>query len=91
MSVGVATIAADETAEIETLLTRADEALYVAKARGRNRVEVADGYLGRSRERTKEDLAPPDAAALVASPGIVPAETTLSDVLREKRTVPSGT
>ena len=91
VSVGVATIAADETAEIETLLTRADEALYVAKARGRNRVEVADGYLGRSRERTKEALAAPAAAALVASPGIVPAETTLSDVLREKRTVPSGT
>jgi hypothetical protein len=44
VSIGVATVPMHESTEIETLLTRADEALYVAKARGRNRVEVADGY-----------------------------------------------
>jgi diguanylate cyclase (GGDEF)-like protein len=91
VSVGVATIAADETAEIETLLTRADEALYVAKARGRNRVEIADGYLGRGRERTKEVAAALPAAGFVPSPGIIPADVTLSDILRGKPPVPLGT
>jgi diguanylate cyclase (GGDEF)-like protein len=90
VSVGVATIAADEPAEIETLLTRADEALYVAKARGRNRVEIADGYLGRGRERAR-DPATVLPTAFVASPGIMPSDVTLSDVLQGKPTVASGT
>jgi diguanylate cyclase (GGDEF)-like protein len=44
VSVGVVSVPAQEFSEVETLLIRADEALYVAKARGRNRVEVADSY-----------------------------------------------
>jgi len=91
VSVGVATISVDESAEIETLLTRADEALYVAKARGRNRVEVADGYLGRGRERSQEAAVATAAAAFVAGPSIVPCDVTLIDVLQGKPAVPSGT
>jgi diguanylate cyclase (GGDEF)-like protein len=44
VSVGVASVPAEELADIESLMSKADEALYVAKARGRNRVEIADGY-----------------------------------------------
>ncbi len=39
ISAGVATLAADETAD--TFLARADSALYAAKARGRNRIATA--------------------------------------------------
>jgi PleD family two-component response regulator len=39
MSVGVATLAANETPE--SLLARADSFLYAAKERGRNRVAAA--------------------------------------------------
>ncbi|HLL81057.1 MAG TPA: diguanylate cyclase, partial [Longimicrobium sp.] len=38
-SVGVAALRADE--RLEAVLARADEALYSAKERGRNRVELA--------------------------------------------------
>ena len=48
VSIGVASVSASEPTEIESLLTRADEALYVAKARGRNRIEIADAYAGRA-------------------------------------------
>jgi diguanylate cyclase (GGDEF)-like protein len=41
VSVGVAVLSSDSTEDIADLLTRADNALYLAKERGRNRVEVA--------------------------------------------------
>ncbi len=41
VSVGVAVLGADGTEDIAELLARADNALYLAKERGRNRVEVA--------------------------------------------------
>jgi diguanylate cyclase (GGDEF)-like protein len=44
VSVGVASVPAEQAIDLETLMSKADEALYVAKARGRNRVEIADGY-----------------------------------------------
>lgn len=47
VSVGIATVPPYEFCEVESLLTHADEALYVAKARGRNRVEIADSYADR--------------------------------------------
>jgi diguanylate cyclase (GGDEF)-like protein len=81
VSVGVASVAAHESTDIETLFARADEALYVAKARGRNRVEVADGYSVRdwSRPRVLQEtgmagvtLPDPRLVSAVASPGIVP-------------------
>jgi diguanylate cyclase (GGDEF)-like protein len=41
VSVGVAVLSADSSEDVAELLARADNALYVAKACGRNRVEVA--------------------------------------------------
>jgi diguanylate cyclase (GGDEF)-like protein len=43
VSVGI-TVTTDSTASLDALLTLADEALYVAKAQGRNRVEVASKH-----------------------------------------------
>lgn len=42
VSVGLALLAGDNEAKLETLLNRADNALYRAKAMGRNRVATAD-------------------------------------------------
>jgi len=100
VSAGVATVAADEQIEIETLLTRADEALYVAKARGRNRVEVADGYSARSRRsgldmyeadgtRTETQLAPLP-PGFVAGPGVVPGHEARETGLGLKPALQSG-
>ena len=97
VSAGVATVAADEQIEIETLLTRADEALYVAKARGRNRVEVADGYSARSRKigfdmpeaggmRSETQLAPVQLGFVV-----VPGDETREMALGSKPALQTGT
>jgi PleD family two-component response regulator len=45
VSIGVA-MCGDEESSIERALGRADRALYEAKAAGRNRVVVSDGYPG---------------------------------------------
>ncbi|MDO8533401.1 MAG: GGDEF domain-containing protein [Xanthobacteraceae bacterium] len=95
VSVGVASVPADEVTGIEELLTRADEALYVAKARGRNRVEVADAYTNRVRQaprgewrpsRSSEQRADPRLVAaslgLVASPAVAPEDERAGDGLR---------
>lgn len=84
VSVGVSSLPAHELADVETLISRADEALYVAKARGRNRVEVADGYAGRASGRSGRDATVPDVQpertlvavplGRVASPPVVPAQ-----------------
>ncbi len=85
VSVGVAFVSADEPIDVETLLTRADEALYVAKARGRNRVEIADAYTESARNMQRVDKAPATAPAdadprLVAiSMGLVPNSPMASD------------
>ncbi|HEY7459689.1 MAG TPA: GGDEF domain-containing protein [Xanthobacteraceae bacterium] len=69
VSIGVASVSADEETDIESLLTRADEALYVAKARGRNRIEVVDGYAGRGLGTARSGR---NALATVASPSVLP-------------------
>jgi diguanylate cyclase with GGDEF domain len=43
LSAGI-TVTTDSTASLDSLLSIADEALYVAKAKGRNRVEVASKH-----------------------------------------------
>jgi hypothetical protein len=63
-------------------LTRADEALYVAKARGRNRIEIAGSYAGRGIGRRGSDMTTaepqpqfgPGVLAASASPATSPAE-----------------
>jgi diguanylate cyclase (GGDEF)-like protein len=90
VSVGVASVPANESVEIETLMSRADEALYVAKARGRNRVEVADGYSARATGHSGRDMEGPAgrplrqvaarALGVAASPGIVPEESGFGDL-----------
>ena len=74
VSIGVASVSASEPTEIESLLTRADEALYVAKARGRNRIEIADRHADApcSLQRAS-DVATIDLIKSVASPSLAPA------------------
>jgi diguanylate cyclase (GGDEF)-like protein len=58
VSIGVAVLVPDETTTLDLLVTRADAALYQAKAAGRNRVVLAAG-----------PIAPPAAAAPPAESG----------------------
>jgi hypothetical protein len=68
-------------------MLRADEALYVAKARGRNRVEVADGYAPRSGGRdpaesfgVRLNQGPIYAPRTGTSPGLVPAQSGFGEL-----------
>lgn len=102
VSVGVAYAPAHESIEIETLLTRADEALYVAKARGRNRVEIADAYTESARVAPRGEWTPAPAAAqsdprlvaismgLVQSPGVVPEQRASQEKTRTRPVLASG-
>jgi len=84
VSAGIALLAASE-AEIDSLLARADQALYVAKARGRDRVEIAEVDRPRAWQPAAAEWSPalaragivPDAlvpATLVPSPALAPGE-----------------
>jgi diguanylate cyclase (GGDEF)-like protein len=84
VSVGVASVPADEHVEVETLMLKADEALYVAKARGRNRVEVADGYrtrrTGLSGRDMQDESAPAVVVGTISSPSVVPHTGALAEL-----------
>ncbi len=84
VSAGIALLAASE-ADIDSLLARADQALYVAKARGRDRVEIAEVDRPRAWQPAAAEWSPalaragivPDAlvpATLVPSPALAPGE-----------------
>ena len=89
VSVGVASVPAEDDVEIETLMSKADEALYVAKARGRNRVEIADGYLARRTGLSGRDTDDagsrrgadvPAPAVAIISPSVVPQPAPFADM-----------
>lgn len=84
VSAGIALLAVAE-ADIDSLLARADQALYVAKARGRDRVEIAEVDRPRAWQPAAVEWSPalaragivPDAlvpASLVPSPALAPGE-----------------
>jgi diguanylate cyclase (GGDEF)-like protein len=81
VSIGVAVLPADTVEDVAELLARADAALYLAKERGRNRVEIA----GRTPEvmtvaREEIRIAPAAAPSLrVVSPAVVPAMAGIAD------------
>ena len=56
----------DAVLDVPELLAQADQALYRAKERGRNRVEIASFEMMLKR-KTEEQVAQPDAAAPVAA------------------------
>jgi diguanylate cyclase (GGDEF)-like protein len=84
VSAGIALLTASE-ADVDSLLARADQALYVAKARGRDRVEIAEVDRPRAWQPAEGEWSPalaragltPDALApptLVPSPALAPGE-----------------
>ena len=69
VSAGIALLAASES-DVDSLLARADQALYVAKARGRDRVEIAE--VDRPRAwRPAEDEWRPGFAPTGGEPGVL--------------------
>jgi diguanylate cyclase (GGDEF)-like protein len=65
LSAGI-TVTTDSTASLDSLLSIADEALYVAKAKGRNRVEVASKHNWQPAS-TREEVSPPIAPEVAGS------------------------
>jgi diguanylate cyclase (GGDEF)-like protein len=82
-SAGIALLTASES-DIDGLLARADQALYVAKARGRDRVEIAEVDRPRAWHPAEDEWRPTlaragaeaalGAEALVPSPALAPGE-----------------
>jgi len=78
VSAGIALLAASE-ADVDSLLARADQALYVAKSRGRDRVEIAEIDRPHAWQPVAEEwnpaLARTGAASRLAADTIVPSPT----------------
>jgi diguanylate cyclase (GGDEF)-like protein len=75
VSVGIAVLSSDTVEDVSQLLSRADTALYLAKERGRNRVEVAGRSLQVApADEDEEDRIPFQTAPALrmVSPAVVP-------------------
>jgi hypothetical protein len=71
----------DSEMEIDALLARADHALYAAKARGRDRVEIADSDRSQAWQPGIPVPRPPSVQEpVLVSPSVVPEDRVRSKV-----------
>ncbi|HRF10299.1 MAG TPA: GGDEF domain-containing protein [Xanthobacteraceae bacterium] len=82
VSVGIAVLPVDKVEDVSQLLSRADTALYLAKERGRNRVEVAGRSMPVAPVEPEEEFSVPVLpvpALRMVSPAVAPAVAEWSE------------
>jgi diguanylate cyclase (GGDEF)-like protein len=88
VSAGIALLTASE-ADVDSLLARADQALYVAKARGRDRVEIAEVDRPRAWQPAVDQWVPALAPAGVELGALTPANLVASPALAPDEALPN--